>query len=109
MTRREVYEKFNGKCAYCGKNIEFDDMTLDHVHPHSKGGTKTIENIYPCCHLCNVQKGSKSVEEFRKYLEEDVYACLDDNSFWRILLRYRGVYKRKRPIQFFFEKFNKQT
>lgn len=28
MNRRDVYNKYDGHCAYCGKRIEFDDMTL---------------------------------------------------------------------------------
>lgn len=27
MNRRDVYNKYDGHCAYCGKKIEFDDMT----------------------------------------------------------------------------------
>lgn len=102
MTRREIYNKFQGKCAYCGRKIEFDDMTLDHIHPHSKGGTKTRENIYPSCHLCNNQKGDKSVEEFRDYLK-NIYEYLDDNPIYRIALRYNELNIKKHNIQFFFE------
>ena len=38
MNRRDIYNRFDGHCAYCGKKIEFDDMTIDHILPHSKGG-----------------------------------------------------------------------
>ena len=38
MNRRDIYNRFDGHCAYCGKSIEFDDMTIDHILPQSKGG-----------------------------------------------------------------------
>lgn len=38
MNRRDIYNRFDGHCAYCGKKIEFDDMTIDHILPQSKGG-----------------------------------------------------------------------
>ena len=31
--RRLVYNKFDGRCAYCGQPIEFKDMQVDHIKP----------------------------------------------------------------------------
>ena len=28
MNRRDIYNKYNGHCAYCGKKIEFDDVNI---------------------------------------------------------------------------------
>lgn len=28
--RQRVYEKYNGRCAYCGRKIEYKDMQVDH-------------------------------------------------------------------------------
>ena len=49
MNRRDIYNRFDGHCAYCGKSIEFDDMTIDHILPQSKGGKDTVENTVPAC------------------------------------------------------------
>ena len=49
MNRRDIYNRFDGHCAYCGKKIEFDDMTIDHILPQSKGGKDTEENNVPAC------------------------------------------------------------
>ena len=38
MTKRDIYNKFTGHCAYCGRKLDFDEMTYDHIHPQSKGG-----------------------------------------------------------------------
>lgn len=31
--RLEVYNKFGGRCAYCGHKIEYKDMQIDHIKP----------------------------------------------------------------------------
>ena len=32
-TRHKVYAKYNGRCAYCGRWIEYKDMQVDHFIP----------------------------------------------------------------------------
>lgn len=46
----------NHTCANCGSPIE---LCIDHVHPLSRGGTNTGDNIQPLCRSCNSKKGSK--------------------------------------------------
>lgn len=61
-------------CYLCGKHCRTpkelgipkqenhpDRFTLDHVIPHSLGGTGTIENLRPCCYACN-QERNKSFD-----------------------------------------------
>ena len=42
MNRRDIYNKYEGHCAYCGKKIDFDDMTIDHIVATSKGGSNVL-------------------------------------------------------------------
>ena len=35
-TRVAVYEKYDGHCAYCGKEIEYKNMQLDHMIPRQR-------------------------------------------------------------------------
>lgn len=95
---------FGGHCAYCGKNIDFDDMTIDHVHPQCKGGSNEFENTYPCCQLCNNQKGSMSIGEFRDYIQ-NIEEQLDENKTYRLALRYKKLSIKQPKIKFFFEKY----
>ena len=32
-TREQVFKKFDGHCAYCGEEIEYDKMQVDHIKP----------------------------------------------------------------------------
>lgn len=36
--RQQVYEKYNGRCGYCGKHIELKDMQVDHIIAIRNGG-----------------------------------------------------------------------
>lgn len=52
--RKQVYEKYNGHCAYCGCEIQYKDMQIDHMTPlYWYGGEDNIENYMPAC--LNVQ------------------------------------------------------
>lgn len=36
--RIKVCEKYGHHCAYCGKEIKFEDMQVDHFVPKNRGG-----------------------------------------------------------------------
>lgn len=47
-------------CAICGKKIRtFDDLTVDHIIPLSKGGKNEIENCQLAHKRCNSIKSDK--------------------------------------------------
>ncbi len=57
--RRNLYEK-DKTCHICGQEItEFDDATVDHVQPHSKGGRTTPDNARLAHRFCNSSKGAR--------------------------------------------------
>src|SRR3989304_2660877 len=49
----KVYKLFDGRCAYCSKEVSFDKIEFDHFIPKSKGGTTDSTNMIPCCTKCN--------------------------------------------------------
>jgi 5-methylcytosine-specific restriction endonuclease McrA len=58
--RRQVYDKFNGHCAYCGCMIQYNEMQVDHFAPvHFFGDNIKEENLMPACQACNKYKSSK--------------------------------------------------
>ncbi len=45
-------------CAYCGRELDSQWSTLDHLIPREAGGTDDIGNLSLCCFRCNQRKGS---------------------------------------------------
>ena len=45
----------NGKCAICDKKLG-SDITLDHIHPKSKGGENNWRNYQAVHKICNELK-----------------------------------------------------
>ena len=62
-TRANIYWRDEHKCQYCAQTFEYNDLTLDHVIPKSRGGQKTWNNIVTCCKGCNQKKGPKTPSE----------------------------------------------
>lgn len=58
VTRTGVLRRDGHRCAYCGAHA----TTVDHVHPRSRGGQDTWENLVACCLRCNGVKADRSLE-----------------------------------------------
>lgn len=54
--RQLVYERDEFRCVDCGAT---GDLTLDHIHPWSRGGPDTVENLRVLCRSCNSSKGAR--------------------------------------------------
>ena len=57
---REVVVSSDGRCAYCGRLVGVENLTLDHVVPMSKGGSNSIENVTLACLECNLRKANRT-------------------------------------------------
>ena len=62
-TRSNIYWRDMYTCQYCYEKFCYNKLTLDHVIPKSKGGTKSWNNLVTCCSKCNQKKGSKTPSE----------------------------------------------
>jgi 5-methylcytosine-specific restriction endonuclease McrA len=69
--RRDIIERFGTVCYLCGNNVEPDDIHIDHVHPLSKGGSHTIDNLRVACSRCNTRKGSLMLSDYLATLPAD--------------------------------------
>ena len=63
FSRYNIYFRDNWTCQYCAEEFESEKLTFDHVHPVSRGGGTTWENIVAACHSCNRKKGGRTPEE----------------------------------------------
>jgi hypothetical protein len=65
MSRRKIIDvmlKSDGKCVNCGSRSE---LQIDHIIPHSRGGSDKIENLQMLCKPCNLDKRDKSMAEWK--------------------------------------------
>jgi len=67
--RQLVYEKYNGKCAYCGTEL-IKGWHIDHIVPQVYGGSNLFENLNPSCKDCNNYKCHTDLEGYRKQLSK---------------------------------------
>ena len=63
FSRKNIFERDNWRCQYCGTKPSKTDLNLDHILPRSKGGKTTWDNIVVSCFPCNSKKGSKTIEQ----------------------------------------------
>lgn len=49
----------NRTCAHCGTKLTWDDFTIDHIDPHSKGGQSRLGNAALMCRKHNSAKGNR--------------------------------------------------
>ncbi len=59
-----------GTCYYCGEEVGFHQLTMDHVIPLSRGGRSTKDNLVPCCKTCNTKKKSALPVEWDEYMDQ---------------------------------------
>ncbi|RGJ66540.1 HNH endonuclease [Eubacterium sp. TM05-53] len=102
--REQVYQKYNGHCAYCGCELEYKDMQVDHVvSVYGNNGSNDIENLMPACRMCNFYKSTFSIDVFRKHLES-LHERLRKPFIYRLALKYRLISEHKNKVVFYFEK-----
>ena len=58
-----LFRRDHNLCAYCGLYFESRDLTRDHVHPRSRGGSNAWENSVTACKHCNSKKADRTPEE----------------------------------------------
>ena len=73
--------KTGGRCWYCGATAK----GLDHIKPRSQGGSNHPDNLIPCCARCNKSKGTKTTEEFRRFVQWRTFGA---PNFSRIQLKW---------------------
>ena len=75
--RERVHQKFGGRCAYCGRSIEYGQMQVDHFLPQCrekfyarrcKKDVHAEENLMPARRRCNHYKRARTPKQFRELM-----------------------------------------
>ena len=72
--RLAIYIRDEGACVYCGSN-RF--LTLDHLHPVSKGGGNRPRNLVTACSTCNSERGDRAWRKYARTHSEDAVARVE--------------------------------
>ena len=84
--KRQILMDIHGAhCFYCGDTPEYYE--IDHVHPKSRGGDDTLNNMVLSCVRCNQTKGGCGINNMNdqpRWLKEAVLRTL------RLLYPYSG-------------------
>ena len=109
--REAVYHKYDGHCAYCGKELTYKEFQVDHLVPvqrerfgkYTEEQLERFENYMPACRVCNHYKRAHSLDTFRRYIEEIPIKLDRDNYIYRIGKKYNLLEEHPRKIEFYFE------
>ena len=52
--RNAIFKRDGYRCRRCGS---YEQLSIDHIVPRSKGGTDDLRNLQTLCHSCNARKG----------------------------------------------------
>lgn len=63
FSRDAIYQRDDGRCAYCQVAVRKEEITYDHVRPRTQGGATTWDNIVISCGPCNTRKGGRTPQE----------------------------------------------
>lgn len=112
--REEVYNKYDGHCAYCGEKLKsIKDMQVDHIIPKSRFKSRnkdinlkrdSFENYNPSCPKCNHLKATFGIKGFRKQLLLQVKRGRKTSSNFRFAEKYGLISINELKITFYFER-----
>lgn len=91
FNRDNIYLRDNFTCQYTGVKYPPSELTLDHIHPASRGGKSSWENLVACQKDVNYRKADRTPREAGLRLIREPYIP----SPWE--LRERG---RSHPCRF---------
>ena len=112
IDRQKVYERYNGRCAYCGDKIAIARMQVDHFWPKNLAYLKPdidmdgYDNLMPACQPCNIHKHAMVPELYRRELARTVAMLMKTAQFKRAL-KFKQITIISEPIVFYYEQFVK--
>ena len=123
--RPKIHAKYNGRCAYCGEEIKYRDMQVDHIIPQvdfvrhvtnrrvyvpdflkhlTADDVNHIDNLNPACRICNKWKSFHSLEMFRSELQSQIKRLNAYSANYRMAKRFGLIDENQKKVIFYFEK-----
>lgn len=112
--REKVWKKYDCKCAYCGEDLEYKNMQVDHIRPQYlyEYGSKSeipeydkddLRNLNPSCRQCNFYKSTLDIEQFRKRLST-IIERIKKPFIVRLAIKYGIISFKPFGGKFYYEK-----
>jgi len=115
--RRFIYDKYGGRCAYCGREIQFKEMQVDHMEPKAgrnldgkdifgnvlRTTIESIENKMPACRRCNHYKHTYDLGYYR-YLVKTIHERIHKFYIAKVAEDYGIIEYKPWDGLFYFEK-----
>ena len=117
-----VFDKYGGKCAYCGCDLE-KGWHVDHIEPikrnyyynrhkrkwMSRGSCENpnddMSNFNPSCPSCNRMKSSFTLKQFRELIGGFINSLNSYHPQYRFVKKYGLVEETNKPVVFYYEKY----
>lgn len=123
--RKLVFDKYNGRCAYCGCELE-KGWHVDHVEPcrritetvqvkgqwmfterligYANPKANHIDNYMPSCPSCNINKHGDTIEGFRQSIKGYLRSLNLRIVQYKMVKKYGLVQETEVDVVFHFEK-----
>jgi len=103
--RKMVYAKYNGHCAYCGREITFKEMQVDHIFPRCSNvaNVESLSNKNPSCRRCNHYKRAETLENFRRQMKT-LHERVEKIYIAKVAIDYGIIQLKPFDGRFYFEK-----
>lgn len=115
--REAVYAKYDGHCAYCGCEIEYRQMQVDHVKSlywnsidnHFVDNPDivqddSLDNLLPSCRQCNYYKAEADIEGFRSKMRNTLERTCRDSFQVQLAMKHGILEYKPWDGKFYFEK-----
>lgn len=115
--REAVFNKYGGRCAYCGCELTLRTMQVDHIkavytssleNNNVETQDDSFDNLNPSCRQCNFYKGTLDIEQFREKIMTTLYETCQ-NTFQAKLAKKLGMLTVKQFDKFYFERINEKN
>lgn len=117
--RERVYRKYKGHCAYCGCELDYKDMQVDHVHSVYAESLEndsvddpninqddSFENLMPSCRQCNFYKSASNIDEFRDKISNWLESTCMYSFQVKLAMKYGILEYKPWDRKFYFEKID---